>query len=142
MKDYSKFSEKYNNRVNIKDANIVEEHENVEPVTEVETEAVTEVPTEMETTPVTEPVTEVETEPVTEIETEPVTEPQETVEVGIVNIPRLNVRAEAKGDADIVTVIKKDTEVVLDRASSTEDFYKVIVDGVEGYCKKEFITIK
>jgi hypothetical protein len=135
MKDYSKFSEKYNNKVNIKDANIVEEHENIQP---------TEPTVEPVVDPVVDPVDPVEptVEPVVN-PVEPTTDPVvDTQEVGVVNIPRLNVRAEAKGDADIITVIKKDTEVVIDRCSSTEEFYKVIVDNVEGYCMKKFINIK
>lgn len=68
----------------------------------------------------------------------------ETV-VGVVSgCEKLNLRAEANKDSKILTILDKNTELIVDiDASTTEDFYKVITNaGVEGYCMKKFITIK
>lgn len=56
---------------------------------------------------------------------------------------KLNLRKEASKDSDVLLVLNEDTELVVDPAESTEDFYKVCTSsGVEGYCMKKFITIK
>ena len=148
MKDYSKFSEKYNNRPNIKDANIVEEHEKVNPVTEAPTEVTT---TPVMNEPITEPEvktevkTEVETEPVTDVPTEDKTVMDMVFNASVVKAKKLNVRKEAKANADIVCVINSDAVLTVNLLESTEDFYKVYTSNndvlVEGYCVKEFINI-
>lgn len=144
MKDYSKFSENNNNRPNIKDANIVEEHENVNPVTEAPTEVTT---TPVMNEPVTEPEvkTEVETEPVTDVPTEDKTVMDMVFNASVVKTKKLNVRKEAKANADVVCVINSDAVLTVNLLESTEDFYKVYTSNndvlVEGYCVKEFINI-
>lgn len=75
------------------------------------------------------------------------TEVQETTEVtpviGTVNCAKLNVRKQGKINADRVCIIDKDTEVTIDEAKSTKNFYKIkLANGTEGYCVKEFITLK
>ena len=62
--------------------------------------------------------------------------------IGIVSgCKKLNVRAEASIDAEIVTVISAGTEVVIE--DTEDDFYKVCTgDGKIGYCMKKFIVIK
>ena len=56
---------------------------------------------------------------------------------------RLNLRKEASKDSDVLLVLDKDTELVVDPTEETEEFYKVCTSsGVEGYCMKKFITIK
>lgn len=53
---------------------------------------------------------------------------------------RLNVREKASVDSDILKVIDKGTEVIIDVEKSTDEFFKVSIDGVDGYCMKKFIT--
>lgn len=71
---------------------------------------------------------------------------EETKEEGIVDgCSKLNVREAANKTAGVLCVINKGEVVTIDRANSTEDFYKVITNNeikVEGYCVKDFIKIK
>ena len=64
----------------------------------------------------------------------------------VVNCTKLNVRKEAAKDSEVVCVIAKDTELTVDLDASTDTFYKVYTNNkevlVEGYCVKEFISIK
>ena len=89
---------------------------------------------------VVEPTEEEVVEP-TEEETE-----EETKEEGVVEgCAKLNVREAANKTAGILCVINKGDVVAIDRANSTDDFYKVITNNeikVEGYCVKDFIKIK
>ena len=56
---------------------------------------------------------------------------------------KLNLREKASKDSSVLLILNKDTELTIDTAASTEDFYKVCTSsGVEGYCVKKFITIK
>lgn len=56
---------------------------------------------------------------------------------------QLNVRLEPKADAPIVSVIPILTEVLIDEEKSTDDFYKVLIPGVnEGYCMKKYIAVQ
>ena len=79
---------------------------------------------------------------------EEVVEPteEETKEEGVVEgCVKLNVREAANKTAGILCVINKGDVVAIDRANSTDDFYKVITNNeikVEGYCVKDFIKIK
>lgn len=64
--------------------------------------------------------------------------------IGIVsNTQKLRVRKEANVDSEILYIIEKDTEINIDLKNSAEFFYKIVTPaGVEGYCMKEYITIK
>lgn len=77
---------------------------------------------------------------------EPVIEEAPAVKIvkGIVSgCLKLNVRKEAKKDAGVLAVIDVKTKVEVEPDNSTDKWYKVITkDGVEGYCMKEFITLK
>lgn len=89
--------------------------------------------------PVEEP-TVVETE-VNEVVEAPVEEPKVVVTGVVSDCLRLNVRAEAKPDAEIVCTIDCDTEVIIDEDGSTDEFYKVCTAaGVEGFCMRKYIT--
>ena len=55
---------------------------------------------------------------------------------------KINVRKEASKTAAIVCVIEEGTEVQVDLENSTEDFYKVSMSNTEGYCMKQFVSIK
>ena len=64
--------------------------------------------------------------------------------IGIVsNTQKLRVRKEGNVDSEVLCVLDKDTEVNIDLENSAEFFYKIVTPaGVEGYCMKEYITIK
>lgn len=83
----------------------------------------------------------VENEP----ELEPEVEVKQDVEptIGVVSgCTRLNVREDSESNASIVGTIEAGTELVIDMAKSTDDFYMVITAaGIEGFCMKQFITI-
>lgn len=75
----------------------------------------------------------------------PEPEPEEVfaITTGIVACDRLNVRQEPSKRALILGEVTKGTELVLDEEGTTEDFYKVYTaTGIEGFCMKQFITIK
>lgn len=59
---------------------------------------------------------------------------------------KLNMRCEARKDADVVQVLTIDSIFCVNISESTEEFYKIQLLGVTGetvgYCLKEFITIK
>ena len=67
----------------------------------------------------------------------------ETVQKGIVvNCFKLNVRRSANLLAKVLTVIEKGTEVIIANAKTSNGFYKVKVNDIEGYCVKDYIEIK
>lgn len=62
---------------------------------------------------------------------------------GVVNCELLNVRSapDTSNVNNIVSRIKKDTQVIIDTTKSINDFYYVHAEtNVEGYCMKKFIT--
>lgn len=78
-------------------------------------------------------------EPVIE---EPVTEEPEVVYGVVSECALLNMRVAPNIEADIVAKLPIATEVMVDKTSSTDDFYKVCTgSGIEGYCMKRFITL-
>lgn len=131
-KNYSKFSQK-------------KEHVNLEEIfPETET---AEANAEQE--PIMDPVIEAEViEAEAEQAQEIMKESQEVEEavptVGFVdNCECLRVRKDSNVDSEELCIIKKLSEVVIDLDNSTDYFYKVKTsEGVEGYCMKNFITIK
>ena len=83
--------------------------------------------------------------PVSETDTE-IQEAKEKVEVfvsgNVIDCDFLNVREQASVDANVVCLISKYDEVMINKNESTEDFYKVCTaTGIEGYCMKRFIAI-
>lgn len=70
-------------------------------------------------------------------------EPVVTTKTGVVvDCLKLNVREAPNTQADIVCVINASTNLVIDEAESTEEFYKVCTEsGAEGFCMKKFIKI-
>lgn len=70
---------------------------------------------------------------------------EEPVEkIGVVsNCEKLNVRVAPRLDADVLTIIDKNTEVVLCEKQPKKDWYRVrIEDGTEGFCMKEYISVQ
>lgn len=82
---------------------------------------------------------------------EPVFKPIEPIEVkpedttksgAVTDCAKLNVRKQPNKDAEVVCVISVATELLIDEAESTKDFYKICTAaGVEGYCMRKFITV-
>ena len=62
--------------------------------------------------------------------------------IGKVSAEKLNIREEPDKDADVILIVDKGTPVTIDEAGSTSKFYKVTVQGLVGYCMKEFITLE
>lgn len=60
----------------------------------------------------------------------------------VVDCARLNVRKKPKADAEVVVIIDRWANVLIDEENSTKSFYKVCTEaGVEGYCMKQYIRI-
>lgn len=64
--------------------------------------------------------------------------------IGVVSgCEKLNVRQEASIKSNPVCVINKNDPVVIDVRESVDGWYKVYTEtGVEGFCMKQYITIK
>lgn len=59
----------------------------------------------------------------------------------VTDCERLNVRTKPNKNADIVCVIKANTEVVVDLDESTDNYYKIcLASGIRGFCMKQYIT--
>lgn len=138
MSKHNKPYHNYNNYSANKPEVKVEEPvvEEVEVKESVEMEAVTEPTPAAE---VSTPETTEETKPV-----EPVAEVKEpTSTIGVVNCKLLRMREAANTDAEVICELPEGTEVQINEAESTVEFYKVTTSaGVEGFCMKKFITIK
>ena len=69
---------------------------------------------------------------------------ESTVITGVVtNCVKLNVRVIPQQYGKIRQVINESSKVQIDEKESTDEYYKVYTEsGIEGYCKKEFITIE
>lgn len=85
-------------------------------------------------------------EEVPEVKVESVPKVEDVVKpcFGVVtNCQLLNVRREAKPDAEIVSTLPCDMQVEIDEAQSTDDYYKVCNSaGIEGFCMKKYIEVK
>ena len=67
--------------------------------------------------------------------------------IGVVaNCTRLNIRKKAvktNKPEDVVCVVNAGAKLTIDEAKSNKNWYKVTTeDGKEGFCMKEFVTIK
>ena len=110
------------------------EAERVEEATPVAVEPVKE---EVAAEPVKEEVVEKVEAPVERVKAEVV------VEATVVGCTLLNVRAEAKADAEVVCIVKEGDVVHVTKKESTRDFYKVCTAaGIEGFCVKQYIKLK
>lgn len=70
---------------------------------------------------------------------EPVKAKKKRIVIGAVICDQLFLREEPDKESDILYIMPKGEHVaIMDELS---DFYKVTVNGVTGYCAKEFITI-
>ena len=67
----------------------------------------------------------------------------EGMPVGQVNCLRLHVYSEPNENSEVICKVRYLTEVAIDLDNSTEEFYKIYTAiGAEGFCQKEFVTIK
>ena len=81
-------------------------------------------------------------EPIEPIETVEQPEPTHETMFGLVSCKMLNVREAPDVEADVITVLHKDSEVMIDVDASTDEFYSVCTEsGIEGFCMKEFINV-
>lgn len=62
---------------------------------------------------------------------------------GVVNCLRLHIHTEPSLESDIVCKVRYLTELEVDLKNSTNEFYKVFTAiGAEGFCEKDYVTIK
>lgn len=60
----------------------------------------------------------------------------------VVDCSKLRIRKAGNANAEVVCEIPVGTELTIDEAGSTSDFYKVYTAaGVEGFCMKKFVEI-
>lgn len=61
----------------------------------------------------------------------------------VCDCPKLNVRKAPSTDAGIVCTIARDTNVVIDRSKSNDEWYFVCTEtGVEGFCMTKYISVR
>ena len=79
-----------------------------------------------------------------EPEVKPETKPEPQVITGIVaNCSKLNVRVKPAKDAEVLTILDAKTEVVIDPARSTNEWFKIATaSGVDGFCMRKFVSVK
>ena len=60
----------------------------------------------------------------------------------VINCMKLNVRKKPQPNATILCEVKAASELVIDEAASTNDYYKVCTAaGVEGFCMKKYVSV-
>ena len=60
----------------------------------------------------------------------------------VANCSRLNVREEPDTSADVLTIIKADTEVQILSGETKNGFYKICTaSGIEGYCMCDYLAV-
>lgn len=68
-------------------------------------------------------------------------EPKEVMGI-VVNCDRLRVRGKASKNAAVLKIIDKNSKVKIIDSESSDEFYKVQIAGITGFCMKEFITLE
>ena len=75
-------------------------------------------------------------------EEEEITPPAEP-KSGVVTANKLNIRKLPAPTAEVVTIVEKDTTLMIDPEYETVEWYKVYTPaGIEGYCMKKFVKVK
>lgn len=78
-----------------------------------------------------------------EVVEEPKTQPKKNVTGKVINCKRLNVRKKPSKDGDVLCTIPASAVVTIDKDKSTAHYYKVTTaDGVEGFCVKDYLSVK
>lgn len=75
---------------------------------------------------------------------ETVEQPEQNHETmfGLVNCKMLNVREAPTIESEVLTILHKDSEVMIDPSMSTDEFYSVCTEtGIEGFCMRDFIEV-
>lgn len=54
----------------------------------------------------------------------------------------LNVRSKPEPNSEVLTIIPIDSVITISDVNASQDFYKILVGDLEGYCMKKFIKIK
>lgn len=103
--------------------------------------------TTVETTPAIAVVDQTEVEPIPAIVTVDQTEvepaPVKPIDGFVSGCKKLNVRIEPSTTGDIVCAVDEGTTLMIDESESTNEWYRVYTEaGAEGYCMKQFVTIK
>ena len=126
--NYNQYSNRKNNRETFVGDETVNET-NITPETpEVKMEVVNELPAQ---TPVIDVVQET---------VDTVTLP-ETVTGTVVNCAKLNVRAEASANAEVVDVLAVNTEIEINVEKSNNEWFNVCTaSGINGYCMRKFVN--
>ena len=91
-------------------------------------------------------------EPIMEEVAPEVTETNDVVEeveatpvyLGVVaKCSRLNIRKKAEATSEVVCIVNAGTELVIDKTYKNQNWLKVVTkDNKEGFCMKEFVTVK
>lgn len=67
----------------------------------------------------------------------------EPTPIGVINCLGLPLYSEADLNSEIICKLRYLSEVMIDPAMSTVDFYKICTAiGVEGFCEKDFVTVR
>lgn len=90
-------------------------------------------------TTVTTPAIQPEATMVTATVVETATLPEAIVGT-VVNCKKLNVRKNPDANSQVLFTIDKDAEVLIYLESSTAEWYKVLANGLEGFCMKKFVA--
>lgn len=62
---------------------------------------------------------------------------------GVTNCLRLHIHSEPNRESEIVCKVRYLTELDVDLSASVEGWYKVYTaTGAEGFCEKEYVTVK
>ncbi|MGN1217768.1 MAG: SH3 domain-containing protein [Phocaeicola sp.] len=74
---------------------------------------------------------------------EPIMEPEPiAAQLGkVINCKLLCMRQEPKSEAAVIRFLEAGTEVVVHADKSTDEWYAVTVDEVDGFCMKNYISI-
>lgn len=84
-----------------------------------------------------------------DVKMEPVNETVDTVTLPktvtgtVFNCAKLNVRSKPDTDAEVLTILDTNAEVVIDPARSINDWLKITTAaGVEGFCMRKYVSAK
>lgn len=82
-------------------------------------------------------------EPEDEVLKQPVEESNDIVLGTVISPSGLNIREEPSRSGKVLSVVKDNSTVMIDLEGSEHKWYKVCTEsGVEGFCMKEYVTIK
>lgn len=78
------------------------------------------------------------------VENEELVEETPKLTFGVIfNCVTLNIRESADKDSESLCIAKSGTELMVDLAKSTDDWYHVYTpEGAEGFCMKKFVSLK